>query len=56
MVNVNSLGRSVYVLSNILLGIKHKKGKGKHNPSFIVYLHDLQLMVHLSCHSIVNEW
>ena len=29
MVNLNSVGRSFYVLSNILLGIKHKKGNEK---------------------------
>ena len=29
MVNLNSVGRSFYVLSNILLGIKHKKGNKK---------------------------
>ena len=29
MVNLNSVGRSFYVLSNILLGIKHKKGNTK---------------------------
>ena len=30
MVNLNSVGRSFYVLSNILLGIKHKKGNTRY--------------------------
>ena len=29
MVNLNSVGRSVYVLSNILMGIKQKRGNFK---------------------------